>query len=268
MSERTNDEEQIAELLAFALGVRPERITEALLSQQPPEIARGHAMMREALAALGAHLTPVPPSPELRERVLHTVAARRQKSRPALVVVDMTKDHLSPGVALEVPRAREVVPALRERLRKARAEGMPVIYVVDRHDDDDSDTDFIDGWGAHNLVGEEGAASHVWPDIAPESGDRIVTKPTYSAFTDSKLEEVLDELGVDSIVLTGCLTEINLMATAKDAMERGFAVEVPPDSQAGASERGEQATLATIHLMVPYGPARKKRLERLGRAAA
>jgi nicotinamidase-related amidase len=268
MSERPEHDEPLAELLAFALGVRPERITDALLAQQPAEVALEHARMREALASLGAHFTPMPPGAALRDRVLATVAARRRKSRPALVVVDMTRDHLAPGSVLEVPRAREVVPALKERLRKARAEGVPVIYVVDRHDDDDSDTDPIDGWGAHNLVGESDAASHVWPDLAPESTDRIVTKPTYSAFTDSKLEEVLDGLGVDSIVLTGCLTEINLMATAKDAMERGFAVDVPIDSQAGATHGGEQATLATIQLMVPYGPARKKRLERLGHVAA
>jgi nicotinamidase-related amidase len=128
--------------------------------------------------------------------------------------------------------------------------------------------DPVHGWGAHNIVEEGDAASHIWPDLAPESGDRIVTKPSYSAFTQSNLEEVLDELGVDTMVLTGCLTEIQIMGTATDAMELGFAVEVPPDSQAGATAGGEQATLATIHLMAPYGPARKKRLERLAARAA
>lgn len=268
MTEPTKDDEQLAELLASVLGVRPERVNDMLQLTLSPEARQAYAAAQETIAALGLGQPIMPAPPGLKERVLATIAARRRPKKSALVVVDMVKDHLGEGSALEVPRARLVVPALKERIAKARAEGMPVVYIVDQHEEDDSDMDFLDGWGAHNIIRDGDPANEVWPDIAPESGDRIVTKPTYSAFTQSNLEQVLDELRVDSIVLTGCLTEIGLMATAKDAMERGFAVEVPPDSQAGASAATEQATLAALQLMVPYGPARKKRIERLATHAA
>jgi len=177
----------------------------------------------------------------------------------------MVNDHLRPGSTLEVPRARAIVPALQQRIANARTAGMPIVYVVDRHTDDDSDMDFVDGWGAHNIEGTDGDA--VWPDLAPESTDRIVHKPTYSAFTESNLEEVLEELKVDSLVLTGCLTELGLMATATAALERGFAVEVPVDSQAGSHPDIEKNTLITLSAMVPYGPARKARLAKLALVA-
>jgi nicotinamidase-related amidase len=74
---------------------------------------------------------------------------------------------------------------------------------------------------------------------------------------------VLDELKVDTLVLTGCLTEIGIMATATDAMQQGFAIEVPPDSQAGSSPEAEMAAMGTMRVMAPFGPARKARLERL-----
>jgi nicotinamidase-related amidase len=96
----------------------------------------------------------------------------------------------------------------------------------------------------------------------------VVNKPSYSAFFDTNLDKVLDELRVDSLVLTGCLTEIGLMATATDALQRGFDVEVPPDSQAGSSAEMEVASLAAMTVMAPYGPARKKRLAYLEQAGA
>lgn len=263
MSEPNHDdgqEEALADVAGFVLAGRPERVDDGILALAPPELRAGVREIREALAALALAEEPTPPPIDLRTRVIATISAR--KTRRALVIVDMIHDHLDEGALLEVPRARAVVPALRERIADARKSGMPIVYVVDEHDADDPD---LDAWGTHAVKGTKG--TEVWSEIAPESGDRIVKKPSYSAFYDSDLDEVLDDLAVDTLVLTGCLTEIGLMATATDAMQRGFAVEVPPDSQAGSSVEAEMAAMLTMRVMAPFGPARKKRLERLAAAA-
>jgi nicotinamidase-related amidase len=158
---------------------------------------------------------------------------------------------------VEVPRARDIVPALAARLDAARAGGIPVVYVVDRHESDDPD---FEAWTTHNVAGSKGA--EVWPPLAPQPGDRIVPKATYSAFVGSELDALLAELAVDTLVLTGCLTEIGIMATASDALQRGYAVEVPLDSQAGLGPEGEGSTMAALSIMAPYGPARREKLER------
>jgi nicotinamidase-related amidase len=253
-------EEMLADVAGFVLAGRPERIEDGLLALGPPELRAGVRDVREALTALALAEEPKAPPAELKARVLATLASR--KTRRALVVIDMINDHLDPGSLLEVPRARAVVPALKERIAQARRDGVPIVYVVDEHEPDDPD---LDAWGTHAVKGTRGA--EVWDDLAPESGDRIVHKPTYSAFHGSDLDDVLDDLGVDTLVLTGCLTEIGVMATATDAMQRGFAVEVPPDSQAGSSPEAEMAAIGTMTVMAPFGPARKKRLERLAHAA-
>jgi nicotinamidase/pyrazinamidase len=183
---------------------------------------------------------------------------RARKPRRALLVVDMINDHLAPGRILEVPRAREIVPALAARIAEARNAGVPIVYVLDQHDPSDID---LDDWGEHAVAGTEGA--QVWPPLAPTVGDRIVTKPSYSSFFRSNLEAVLDELGVDTIELTGCSTEVQLLSTATDAMQLGFAVEVPPALQAGTSEEAERAALATMQFLVPYKPARQARLAKI-----
>jgi len=261
--EQNKAEEEAAELLAFALTPRPERLEDGYyrLPGSPPGLQEAVRHTREALSAIALALPPEPPPPELKGRITRTLEAKR--TRRALVVIDMINDHLQPGSLLEVPRAREVVPALKQRIAQARADGVPVVYVVDEHDPDDPD---LEEWGTHAVKGTAG--TEVWPDLAPESGDRIVKKSAYSSFFESDLTNVLDDLKVDTLVLTGCLTEIGIMATATDAMQQGFAVEVPPDSQAGSCIEAEMAALGTMNIMAPFGPARRKRLQRLAQVAA
>jgi nicotinamidase-related amidase len=259
---RDVNEEQIAELVAAVLAGRPDRLLDAALAQEPAEVRAGFAAVREAIAALGLAAEPVAPSAALRGRILATVRARaRTKAAPraAVLVVDMIKEHLTPGMPLEVPRARAIVPALQRRLEEARASSTPVVYVVDEHDPSDEDLDTLEGWGAHAIRGGEG--TEVWPELAPKAQDRIVKKSTYSAFTGSELGRVLDELKVDTLIITGCLTEIGVLATATEALQRGFAVEVPADSQAGANEMTERMAMGVLTIMPPYGPARRARLE-------
>lgn len=259
--EPTAQEEQLADLAAFVLAGRPERVDDGVLMMAAPAFRAAVRDAREVLATLGRAEQPSAPSAELRAKLLDSLS--RRTTRRALVVIDMINDHLKPGSLLEVPRARDVVPALKKRIDEARASGVPVVYVIDEHESDDPD---LDAWGTHAVKGTSG--TEVWEELAPQSGDRIVKKPSYSAFYESSLTSILDDLKIDTLVLTGCLTEIGIMATATDAMQQGFAVEVPADSQAGSCVELEMAALGTMNVMAPFGPSRKKRLDRLAHAAA
>jgi nicotinamidase/pyrazinamidase len=248
-------------LLEILLAGTPDRVLDVVLATDPAARAELESM-RATLARMPEALDPVAPPASLRARVLASATSRQAALEPrrALLVIDMIEDHLTPGRPLEVPRARAIVPALQQRLVAARAAGIPVVYVVDSHAPDDPDYDV---WPTHALEGSDGA--RVWPEIAPLAGEPVIPKRTYSAFHRSELESVLDRLGIDTLVLTGCATELGLLATATDALMRGFHVEVPPDSQAGASEIGEQVALGVLHVMPPYDPARRRAIrERAG----
>jgi nicotinamidase-related amidase len=251
----------LAELLEFALAGRPERLTALMENAMPAEARAALRAIEEATAALALEPGPAAPKAELRDKLMATLRAKKAAARPArkaVLVCDMINDHLTPGRVLEVPRARDIVPALVKRLDEARAAGIPVVYVLDRHSEDHPEHD---EWGTHAVEGTEGA--EVWPPLAPKPGDRQVTKASYSGFYESELEKVLDELGVDTLVLTGCATEVQLQATATDALMRGYAVEMPPDSQAGATEVAEQVTMGVLAALAPFAPSRKARLARL-----
>lgn len=249
------DDDIKAQLLGFALVPRPDRLAVPAIEQVPVALRPEVTKLGSELATLGLTSGLERPSAGLRARILASAA---KTSRKALLVVDMVCDHLTPGSLLEVPRAREVVPALAKRIEEARAAGVPVVYVLDQHEIDDPD---LDDWGTHNVRGSPGA--QVWPGLEPKDGDKIVTKPSYSGFYKSDLLAVLDELKIGTLVLTGCLTEVHIQATAMDAMHHGFCVEVPEDSQAGTTAELEQGALAVMKVLIPYAPARRERLARL-----
>ncbi len=252
----TDHDEELADLLELALARRPDRVAAAALDLLPVTTRAEVVGLREKIAILALSEPASAPSADVRTRLLATLRAK--KTKKALVVVDMINDHLTPGSVLEVPRARDIVDKLAARIAAARAQNIPIVYVLDRHDPNDSD---LEDWGDHAVEGTKGA--EVWPPLAPAPGDRLVTKPSYSSFYRSNLEAVLDELGVDTIELTGCSTETQLLTTATDAMQLGFAVEVPNDLQAGTTIEAETAALRTMQFLVPYKPSREARLAKL-----
>jgi nicotinamidase/pyrazinamidase len=255
----TEDPRQAA-LLDVVLQGRPDRVTSFVLAAEAPETRAEAARVADAVATLAVALSPdddATANAALKARIMKSLAGAR-KPRTAILVIDMLNDHLTPGSSVEVPRARDIVPAVAARLDAARAAGLPVVYIVDQHDPDDADLDL---WTTHNVAGTKGG--EVWPALGPKDGDTIVTKPTYSAFAASDLDKVLDRLAVDTLVLTGCLTEVGIMATAMDALQRGYAVEIPPDAQAGSSPVAEGVSLMTLSLLPPFAPARNARLARL-----
>ena len=164
----------------------------------------------------------------------------KAKPRSALLVIDMLEDFVRPGASLEVPRTREILPALRRRVSRARREGDLVVYVCDSHRK--SDPEFARmGWPPHAVAGTEGAA--VVREIAPKPGDVVVEKKTYSGFHRTNLQSVLRRHGIRSVSLSGCVTNICILYTAAAAAMRGYDVTVEEAVVAGLDDKSHRFAL-------------------------
>jgi nicotinamidase-related amidase len=146
---------------------------------------------------------------------------------PALLVMDVQTvvvDHYPDPTYL---------PRLREAIGAARADGIPVIYVV---------VGFRPGFpeiAARNKMfgplASSGVsvstetATRIHPDVAPESGDIIVTKRRVSAFAGSDLDMVLRAGGIDHLVLTGIATSGVVLSTVRQAADLDFTLTVLSD---------------------------------------
>lgn len=140
--------------------------------------------------------------------------------RDALVVIDLLQrfDHEDGDALLASLRAR--LPGLVGALDRARAAGMPVLYVNDLDGRWDSNApalvrDALDGPGGDALA-----------EVAPREGDRILLKPRYSIFDHTPLVVLLRELEVERLLLAGAATEMCVVQSAIDARELGFKVSI------------------------------------------
>lgn len=162
------------------------------------------------------------------------------KPGSALLVIDMLEDFVRPGASLEVPGTREILPALRRRVTRARRSGELVVYVCDSHRKNDPEFARM-GWPPHAVAGTQGAA--VVREIAPRPGDVVVEKQTYSGFYRSNLQSVLRRHDIRSVSLSGCVTNICILYTAADAAMRGYDVTVDEAVVAGLDDKSHRFAL-------------------------
>jgi len=163
--------------------------------------------------------------------------------KKALLVLDMLNDFVLEGAPLEVSSAREVVPNIKSEIAKARKAGVTVIYVCDSHDEKDSEFERM-GWPAHAVEGSEG--SRVFDELKPFPEDTVVTKKRYSGFYGTSLEAVLKEKGITELLVTGCVTNICVLYTVADAVQRGYAVKVLKGCVAGLTEEDHEFGLTQM----------------------
>lgn len=170
-------------------------------------------------------------------------------SRPAVLVIDV--QYRTVGEAREpILEAMDTYPTavgecgwaavdkIRELLEAARPKGVPVLYpVVERKDRFDTGRwkDKIPGMdSAEHRIGERG--TQVVEEVAPEPGDVVISKRYASAFFGTPLMTYLNDLDVDTLVVTGCTTSGCVRATVMDAFSYAFRVIVPEDA---VYDRGE-----------------------------
>lgn len=170
----------------------------------------------------------------------------------ALLVVDMLNDFLTPGGVMAMEGASVIYDPIKKLLQAARKTKMPVIYLNDTHREGVQDSEF-DKRPVHCVHGSWGGT--VVNELAPESGDIIVTKRRYSGFFQTDLQLVLTDLKIKTVIITGVMTNICVRSTAHDAFFLGYNVIVPEDTCRASCQREQDSTLCDIRtcygLVVP-----------------
>lgn len=132
-------------------------------------------------------------------------------------------------------RAERIIPNIKTVLNHAHESNLPVVYISDYHAEDDHEFSI---WDAHAVKGTEG--SKVIPELEPSKEDYTMKKTKYSAFYDTELDSLLNELKVDELVLMGVLTHICIQHTAADAFYRGYDIIIPKGCVEDISEEENQ----------------------------
>jgi ureidoacrylate peracid hydrolase len=195
--------------------------------------------------------------------------------RTAVVVVDMQNDFGAVGgmfhrAGIDISGITAAVGATRGVLSAAREVGIPVVYLRMEHKPDLSDIGPADGphWIKHSpdgvgdtVTAPDGSQSRIlvrgtWnseilDELAPEPGDRVVSKHRYSGFFETELDEVLQGFGATHLLVTGCTTSVCVESTVRDAMFRDYHCIVLEDCTAepighGLPRSNKEASLLVI----------------------
>jgi ureidoacrylate peracid hydrolase len=183
-----------------------------------------------------------------------------EPGRTALLVVDMQRAFVEPGQAMEVPPAREVVPRIQELLAIFREKGLPVVFteftyspaapllVGELHPEHrPAATGAATGFGRPSsscLEGEDNVA--VIPELAPHADELVVRKHYYDGFNGTVLDGALRARGVTTVVITGTMTDICVLATVIGAFNREYRLVVVEDAVATLWPEIQRATLDIV----------------------
>jgi nicotinamidase-related amidase len=84
------------------------------------------------------------------------------------------------------------------------------------------------------------------PDLAPRQDEVVVRKRWYDAFAGTPLDGALRARGITSLVITGTLTDICVLATVVGAFNREYRITVAEDAVATLWPEIQRATLDII----------------------
>ena len=179
-------------------------------------------------------------------------------SRTALIVIDMQNAFMLPDVAFVVIKtAPEIVPNINRLATAVRSAGGTVVWIRMTYTDQASV-----GWSAcYRLTTPEinqrrsdalakGAKGHeIWDTLEVHPDDPMIEKTRFSALIQgsSDLDQFLRERDIDTLIITGCLTDVCCESTARDAMMLNYNAIMVTDANAADTDDDHNNALTAFY---------------------
>ncbi len=179
--------------------------------------------------------------------------------KTAHLVIDMQVGFMTPGAPAEIAPATEVIPNINRISAACRAAGA-LNVLIQNSISEESKQSWSNWFGSFwtpdkragmydtFMVGRPGHALH--PDIHVEPGDMHINKFRFGSFVEgsSDLHARLQAKGIDTVIITGCATNICCESTARDAMMMNYKVLFVSDGTATHSDYEHNSTLNAMML--------------------
>ena len=178
--------------------------------------------------------------------------------RTALVVVDMQNYFGGEAFGDEVPEAREIVPNINRMAKTLRSAGGIVVWIQT------TAVGAVETWRNHHKhmltpdrvhkrlaqLDENHEGFMVYPKLEALPGDLRVKKVKYSAFIagSSDIDAQLKARGIETLLVTGTVTNVCCESTARDAMMLNFKTVMITDGNAATTDEDHNAALSNFYL--------------------
>lgn len=151
--------------------------------------------------------------------------------------------------------AWDALPHIRKLIDKCHEKGIPVIYTTGTVREDGWDAG---GWAWKNSRTDEDVTApkttgfnrdgnDIMDEIAPSPQDIVIYKHKPSAFSGTPLSGFLNDLGVDSLLVTGTTTSGCVRASVIDAFSNNYRVAVVEEGCFDRSQASHAINLCDMH---------------------
>jgi len=164
----------------------------------------------------------------------------------ALLIIDMQRDFLEPGgfgemLGNDVSQLRSTSEPNRRLLAAWRSKQLPVMHTREGHRPDLMDLPpakkmrgrgktTIGDKGPMGRILVRGEAGHdIIPELYPLPSEPVIDKPGKGAFFATDLHAMLQNRGIQQLIVTGVTTEVCVNTTVREANDRGYDCLVPSD---------------------------------------
>jgi nicotinamidase-related amidase len=166
--------------------------------------------------------------------------------RTAVVIIDMQRDFLEPGgfgesLGNDVSLLRTAIAPCQALLAGLRSRGVLVVHTREGHRPDLSDAPpaKVQRGSPSLRIGDPGPMGRILirgelghdiiEELYPISGEPVIDKPGKGAFYATDLQAVLDNRGIDTLLVCGVTTEVCVHTTVREANDRGYRALVVSD---------------------------------------
>jgi biuret amidohydrolase len=166
--------------------------------------------------------------------------------RTAVIIIDMQRDFLEPGgfgetLGNDVSLLSAAIGPCKRLLEGARRKRMLIIHTREGHRPDLSDAPRakvergapslrIGAPGPMGRILIRGEPGHdIVKELYPAEGEPVVDKPGKGAFYATDLHSILQNRGIEALIVCGVTTEVCVHTTVREANDRGYRCIVPGD---------------------------------------
>lgn len=174
--------------------------------------------------------------------------------KTALVVVDMQIGFMAPGGPLEIPFTRDIVGNINQLSAAMREAGGLNVFLRFTFDENEPLNwsfwyDIVSSPEAkensRKTFSRDSPKFQLWPELDVRQQDIVLDKTRFSGFVPGTcaLDDLLRERDIDTIIVTGTMTNCCSESTARDAAQRNYKVIFVADGNATLTDEEHNATL-------------------------
>lgn len=195
-------------------------------------------------------------------KVLNTIEFEIVPEKTALVIIDMQylDAHRDYGMGADAKRLgvtdryeyyfeqveTVVIPNTQKLLDMCRKAGIQVIYPRIASFVQDCRDVSTEHKRLHLLAPANSRESEILDEIKPLENEIVLSKGASGVFNSTAIDQILRNLGVDTLIVTGVVTNYCVETAVRDAGDRGYNVVLVSDACAAMNEEHQRLALEIL----------------------